>query len=107
MPAAARPRGRHLAAEVPLVSSMRPDLASLALFVRIADLRSITKAAQASHIALGVGFPWAVEGEEDRARVNTSEIHVDFMIGGDDVAVSGIRRDGSELPLLRGGDWQV
>jgi DNA-binding transcriptional LysR family regulator len=31
---------------------MRPDLASLVLFVRIADTKSITKAAQASHIAL-------------------------------------------------------
>jgi DNA-binding transcriptional LysR family regulator len=31
---------------------MRPDLASLALFVRIAETKSITKAARASHIAL-------------------------------------------------------
>jgi DNA-binding transcriptional LysR family regulator len=31
---------------------MRPDLASLALFVRVAELRSITKAAEACHIAL-------------------------------------------------------
>ena len=31
---------------------MRPDLTSLALFVRISELHSITKAAQASHIAL-------------------------------------------------------
>jgi DNA-binding transcriptional LysR family regulator len=31
---------------------MRPDLASLALFVRVAEAKSITKAAQASHIAL-------------------------------------------------------
>lgn len=31
---------------------MRPDLSSLALFIRIAELKSITKAAQASHIAL-------------------------------------------------------
>jgi DNA-binding transcriptional LysR family regulator len=31
---------------------MRPDLASLALFIRIAETRSITKAAKASHIAL-------------------------------------------------------
>lgn len=30
----------------------RPDLASLALFIRIAETKSITKAAQASHIAL-------------------------------------------------------
>ena len=31
---------------------MRPDLASLALFIRVAESRSITKAAQACHIAL-------------------------------------------------------
>src|SRR5260221_4541944 len=31
---------------------MRPDLQTLALFVRICELKSITKAAQASHIAL-------------------------------------------------------
>jgi DNA-binding transcriptional LysR family regulator len=31
---------------------MRPDLASLALFIRIAETRSITKAASAGHIAL-------------------------------------------------------
>jgi DNA-binding transcriptional LysR family regulator len=31
---------------------MRPDLASLALFIRVAEMKSITKAAQASHIAL-------------------------------------------------------
>jgi DNA-binding transcriptional LysR family regulator len=31
---------------------MRPDLSSLALFVRVAETRSITKAAQACHIAL-------------------------------------------------------
>ncbi len=31
---------------------MRPDLASLALFVRVAEMKSITRAAQASHIAL-------------------------------------------------------
>ena len=31
---------------------MRPDLSSLALFIRIAETRSITKAAEASHIAL-------------------------------------------------------
>jgi len=32
--------------------TLRPDLASLALFIRIAETKSITKAAKASHIAL-------------------------------------------------------
>jgi aminopeptidase len=61
----------------------------------------------ASHIALGQGLSFAVADEQDRARINNSEIHIDFMIGGDDVAVTGTTRDGRELPLLRGGDWQI
>ena len=60
----------------------------------------------ASHIALGSGLEFAVEGP-DRERVNRSGIHVDFMIGSDDVAVTGIARDGSEIPLLHGGVWQL
>ncbi len=60
----------------------------------------------ASHIALGSGLKFAVEGE-DRERVNRSGIHVDFMIGSDEVAVTGIMRGGSEVPLLRDGLWQV
>jgi aminopeptidase len=61
----------------------------------------------ASHIALGQGFAFAVEGEADQARINHSEIHIDFMIGSDEVVVTGIGRDGAEVPLLRGGSWQI
>jgi aminopeptidase len=61
----------------------------------------------ASHIALGQAFGFAVEGEADAARANRSEIHVDFMIGGDEVSVTGVARDGTEVPLLRGGVWQL
>ncbi len=61
----------------------------------------------ASHIALGQGYEFAVEEGPDRERVNRSEIHVDFMIGGDEVAVTGLTRDGRELPLLRDGTWQI
>jgi len=58
-----------------------------------------------SHIALGDGDPDIV-GPEGEARRNESAIHIDFMIGGDDVDVTGITRDGSELPILRSGAWQ-
>ena len=60
----------------------------------------------ACHIALGGGFPFAVQ-EGDRDRVNRSGVHIDFMIGADDVDVTGFTRDGRELPLLRGGAWQI
>jgi len=59
----------------------------------------------ASHIALGQGFEFAVA--EDAERVNRSEIHIDFMIGSDDIAVTGLLRDGASVPLLRDGAWQI
>jgi aminopeptidase len=61
----------------------------------------------ASHLALGQGFGFAVDAPSDRERINGSEIHIDFMIGSDEVAVTGLTRDGRELPLLRGGAWQL
>ncbi|MFZ0039697.1 MAG: aminopeptidase [Solirubrobacteraceae bacterium] len=61
----------------------------------------------ASHIALGQAYQVGVSAQEDHARMNASEVHVDFMIGGDDVSVSGVRQDGGEIPLLRGGLWQL
>ncbi|MDQ4030355.1 MAG: aminopeptidase, partial [Actinomycetota bacterium] len=61
----------------------------------------------ASHIALGNAIAVAVEEEADLRRMNESAIHVDFMIGSDEVDVTGITRDGERVPLLRGGAWQV
>ncbi|MGN6189774.1 MAG: aminopeptidase [Conexibacter sp.] len=62
----------------------------------------------ASHLALGQAFQFAV-GEEDRERTNTSMVHIDFMIGGDDVDVDGISAGGTDerVPVLRGGVWQL
>jgi aminopeptidase len=60
----------------------------------------------ASHIALGDGFDQGLS-EEDAARRNRSSIHIDFMIGGDDVAVTGITREGERVPVLRDGSWQL
>jgi aminopeptidase len=60
----------------------------------------------ASHIALGQGLGLAVQGE-DVQRINQSQIHIDFMIGSDQVAVTGVSRDGAEIPLLRDGAWQI
>jgi aminopeptidase len=60
----------------------------------------------ASHIALGQGLEFTV-GEEDRGRINKSQLHIDFMVGSDHVAVTGRTRDGEEIPVLREGAWRV
>ena len=59
-----------------------------------------------SHIALGNAYAISA-GEEDRARLNRSAIHIDFMIGGGDVEVTGITTDGERVPVLRGGAWAI
>ncbi len=61
----------------------------------------------ACHLALGTAYPFSVEEGGDRDRANTSGIHVDFMIGSDEVAVTGVRADGGEVPLLLDGAWQI
>jgi len=39
--------------------------------------------------------------------MNRSAIHIDFMIGGADVDVTGVTADGRRIPVLRGGAWQI
>jgi len=60
----------------------------------------------ASHIAFGGGFGFLVDGE-DEARVNSSAIHLDFMIGSSELDVTGVTRDGVREPVLRDGRWQI
>jgi aminopeptidase len=61
----------------------------------------------ASHVALGSAYRFTVDDDADRERANVSGIHVDFMIGGPDVRVSGVTRDGEHVPVLAGGRWQI
>ena len=64
------------------------------------------------HIAYGDAILSAVRGaeglapEELRARgINHSAIHTDFMIGGPDVEVDGLARNGKETNIIRGDQW--
>jgi aminopeptidase len=60
----------------------------------------------ASHIAFGRAYDFAVD-EPHRARANRSDIHVDFMIGGDEVDVDGVTAEGERVPVMRAGAWQL
>jgi len=60
----------------------------------------------ASHVAVGAAYPDAVE-ETDHAHMNRSGIHIDFMIGSPEIAVTGTTREGTEIPVLIEGAWQI
>lgn len=61
----------------------------------------------ASHVALGSSYGICVDAPEDAERLNQSRIHVDFMIGSDEVSVTGVGRDGSRTPVLVAGEWRL
>jgi aminopeptidase len=60
----------------------------------------------ASHLAVGNGFDFVLD-EQDRLERNASAIHTDFMIGANDVDVTGLAQDGERVPVLRDGAWQI
>lgn len=61
----------------------------------------------ASHIALGAAYKLTVADEADHERINRSDIHIDFMIGSPEMEVDGLLADGTEVPVLREGVWQI
>jgi aminopeptidase len=60
----------------------------------------------ASHVAIGDAYETSV-GPGDLDRINRSELHLDFMIGGPGVDVTGTTPGGDAVPVLRGGVWQI
>ena len=66
----------------------------------------------ACHLALGMGFDNCIRDYEKYTKdqrmalgVNDSLIHVDFMIGCDDLSITGETADGEEFPIFRNGTW--
>jgi len=59
------------------------------------------------HIAYGKGVPEGYEGDEPDDGLNESIVHTDFMIGGPEVDVDGVTRDGRVVPILREDVWQL
>jgi aminopeptidase len=60
----------------------------------------------ASHLAFGAGYESSVL-PEDLPRLNVSDVHTDFMIGSDEVSVTGITGGGEGVLVLARGAWQL
>jgi aminopeptidase len=60
------------------------------------------------HLAWGAGprpgIPPALR-DQNTPGVNTSRVHVDFMVGGPEVTITGLRHNGSAVMLLRNEEW--
>ena len=66
----------------------------------------------ASHIALGQCYSKCFKGELDLSKEeiskrggNSSMIHIDWMIGSDQIDVDGIDQSGNQEPIFRKGEW--
>jgi aminopeptidase len=58
------------------------------------------------HIAYGFGVPEVFDDEPGEG-MNISGVHTDFMVGGPELSVDGITRDGRAIPILREDVWQL
>jgi aminopeptidase len=63
----------------------------------------------AAHIAFGFGFEGAriVEPGRRAAGVNRSNLHLDVMIGTEELEATGVAAGGRRVPLIAGGAWAV
>ena len=68
----------------------------------------------AGHVALGKAYPITLSGGEVltaeafvAAGGNDSAVHVDFMIGSDEIDVDGLTAGGGREPLMRAGEWAL
>ena len=66
----------------------------------------------ACHFAIGRGFTNTIvdydkytNEEMKEMGINDSALHVDFMIGTDDLSIEGIKADGSEFVIFENGLW--
>lgn len=66
------------------------------------------------HLALGRGFTNCLEGYENLTKeectkkgINDSTIHVDFMIGSEDLSIVGVTESGERVQIFENGGWAI
>ncbi|WP_391574038.1 aminopeptidase [Cohnella sp.] len=99
--------GAHYLGEVALVPHESPISQSNVLF-----LNTLFDENASNHLAIGSGYAFNVEGGKKmtqeqlaEAGVNSSIVHVDFMIGSAEMDIDGVCADGTVVPVFRKGNW--
>ncbi|HEY0826724.1 MAG TPA: aminopeptidase [Bacilli bacterium] len=101
--------GARRLGEVALVPHQSPiSMTGLIFFNTLFDENA------SSHLAIGKAYPINLAGgadmtEEELAHhgVNTSLVHVDFMIGSADMNIDGVTPSGEVEPIFRNGNWAL
>jgi len=95
--------------EVALVAESSPVARSGVLFYN-----PLLDENAACHLALGFAFQENIEGgakmspeEFEAAGGNSSQVHMDFMVGTNRLNVEGVTRDGKREAILRQGEWVI
>ena len=64
------------------------------------------------HLALGRGYSNTIVGFENYTKsdfaemgVNDSSVHVDFMVGAEDLQITGVTKKGERVPVFENGTW--
>lgn len=64
------------------------------------------------HLALGMAYPTCIENgdkmsneELEKAGVNSSLIHIDFMIGSEDLDIIAEKENGEKVQIFKNGNW--
>ena len=99
--------GASMLGEVALVPKESPINKSGLLF-----MNTLFDENACCHVAVGEGFQEVIDGFENKTLeeihamgVNDSIIHVDFMVGSDDLDITGVKEDGSEVSIFVNGTW--
>ena len=61
----------------------------------------------AAHIAFGSSFAQTRAPESGGRGLNRSTLHLDVMIGSDDLEATAVTADGRRVPLIAEGTWQI
>jgi aminopeptidase len=87
--------------------SSRVGRSGITFFETLFDENATCHLAYGHHVAPNVLDDVPPPDEGAARGINYSTVHVDFMVGGPEVDVDGVTREGEEVPLIRRDEWQL